>query len=512
MGNKVIYVSLDERNCNYELPYKLGRPAGLDIIRPDASIMSRHKQPCNIEALWEWLYENIRDCSHAILSLDMLVYGSLMCSRHHHMEAEECISLLDRLKTLKEINPEAEIHAFMLIMRTANYDNSSEEPDYWTLYGKKIWKLSWLTDKNSRVGLDECEQKQLEDLNKIIPGEHIEDYVNRRKKNLQVNLQALRLLNENIIDRLIIPKDDNSEFGFSTNDQEVIYGEIARYRLQDRVMVYPGTDEVGCTLVSRVLNRIGRDVPKVYVGYSSTLGPGIIAKYEDRPIHESIKCQIISAGCMMVDSYVHADIILMVNTPGRVMQECTQQGKFDYSYSNFRNLTEFVQRLKYFISIGKICVVADIAYANGADNELMQMLLKDKLLEGIAGYGGWNTAANTLGVVILQGVAAHSMGLRNIKDNYELFSCHITKIIEDWAYQANVLNYFVSEMSGKVGFDCYKLNGYGRMVSDEIINRVNLFIKENLIYNMTVRDISVKNVKLTWNRVFDVEFDICIEV
>lgn len=511
MSGKVVYVPLDERHCNYGYPYVLGKFSGMDIVRPPEEMMSRIKQPCDIESLWEWLYENVKDCDYAILSLDMLVYGCILSSRHHHMSVEESVARLNRLRKLREINSKVEIHAFNLIMRVANYDNNSEEPDYWEKYGTKIWKYSWLSDKDLKTGLDDNERNEFDELKGTIPSEYLSDYTDRRKVNLQVNLNALNLVEEDFIDYLVIPKDDTSEYGFSTRDQGIIYENIYKRGLQDRVLIYPGTDEVGCTLTARVFNRTRGFVPKVCVYYSSTIGPSIIASYEDRPINESIKWQLLSAGCMMVDSYKEADFILMVNTPGKYMMESYEQLKSDRTYINFRNLLEFVQKLKYFISCGKICVVADIAYANGADNELVQILMRERLLEKIAGYGGWNTAANTLGVVILQGVIASALRVRNIVDYPDFFSFHIQKIVKDWAYQSNVLWYIYGVLAVELGFDSYKLGEMKEKVAANIVVKLNEFIEKNLVKNLPVGNITVNSVKLAWDRVFDVEFDLNIK-
>ena len=51
MNKKVIYVPLDERNCNYGFPCQLGSTAGLEILRPPEEIMSRIKQPCDYDGL-----------------------------------------------------------------------------------------------------------------------------------------------------------------------------------------------------------------------------------------------------------------------------------------------------------------------------------------------------------------------------------------------------------------------------------------------------------------------------
>jgi len=506
--SKVIYVPLDERNCNLKMPVKIGSAVGLEVVTPDADLVGQYNTRGDADAVWEWLFENAKGCKYAVLSLDMLVYGGLVRSRRHHTGLEECYSRLDRIKKLREENPGMEIFVFMLIMRTSNANSSSEEPEYWAKFGKRIWSLSYLTDKKRRAGLDKAETKKLKILKGVVPSKFLDDYNGRRKTNLSVNLRALELLSNGIIDELVIPKDDNSEYGDSTKDNEVILSEAVRLGVCDKVMIYPGTDEVGSVLTARIINRIGNTKPRVFVNYSSTAGPAIIAKYEDRPINESLKCQILSAGCIMVESSEDADIILMANTPGIKMLEASEQAEFNHGYSNFRNLREFTERLKFYIQKGKRCAVADIAYCNGSDNELVRLLISENLIDKIVAYGGWNTTANTTGVVISQAVAAHSVNIGTARENDILFDMLLYKVIEDWAYQANVMNDVIDALEERGVADCYALGDSADAVAAEIHGKLNEFIGERL---QNVCNVNVKALWLPWGRTFDIDFDMVRE-
>lgn len=505
---KVIYVPLDERNCNLKMPVRIGAAAGLEVLTPSEEIVGQYKMQSDADAVWEWLLKNAKECQYAVLSLDMLVYGGLLRSRRHHSDTKECYKRLDRIRQLREENPQLKIFVFMLIMRTSNSNSSSEEPEYWEKYGKNIWSTGYLSDKKSRTGLDEAEENELKSLEGVIPAEFINDYTGRRKVNLAVNLRALDMLSCGLFDELVIPKDDNSEFGYSTKDNETILTEVMRLGIGNKVMIYPGADEVGSTLIARIINRISKTKPHVFVCYSSTFGSQIIAKYEDRPINESIKCQILSAGCIPVDTSEEADIVLMVNTPGIKMLECHEQTAFDHGYSNFRNLREFVERIKYYTQKGKHCAVADIAYCNGSDNELVGLLMSENLIDKIVAYGGWNTAANTLGVVISQAVAAHYSGNVSIRDNDRLFNILIYKVVEDWAYQANVMIDVVSGIMASGVADCYALGVSADSVADEICTKLNDFTGRHF---SDVGKVSVSAFRLPWGRTFDIDFDLSIE-
>ena len=81
---RILYVPLDERACNYEFPALLaGRTEDVALVEPPGGWMGFKKKPADIDALWAWLFENAGQCSHAILSVDTLVYGNIINSRTH---------------------------------------------------------------------------------------------------------------------------------------------------------------------------------------------------------------------------------------------------------------------------------------------------------------------------------------------------------------------------------------------------------------------------------------------
>lgn len=181
---KVMYVSLDDRACNYEFPYSLAELTdNITLLRPPYSLMGRLKQPADMEAIWEWVEQNASACQYAILSVDTLVYGNLLNSRIHHYTKEECSSRLERFRTLKAKAPALKIHAFNLVARVAAYDNNFEDPEYWSEYGYMIWCYTCLMDKQERKQITEQEQEQdeMHTLKDRIPKEYFDDFFARRE-------------------------------------------------------------------------------------------------------------------------------------------------------------------------------------------------------------------------------------------------------------------------------------------------------------------------------------------
>lgn len=72
-----------------------------------------------------------------------------------------------------------------------------------------------MTDKSERDNLSDAEQQELDGLREMIPRQYLNDFIERRAVNQGINHYALELAQYGIIDHLIIPLDDNSQYGFS---------------------------------------------------------------------------------------------------------------------------------------------------------------------------------------------------------------------------------------------------------------------------------------------------------
>ena len=99
---------------------------------------------------------------------------------------------LEILRTLKERNPQLKIYAFECIMRCPQYDSSEEEPDYYEQYGYALFKKKYLENKKERETLTEEEEKELSSIE--IPDNIVNDYVQRRDINCQMNQKTLEFL------------------------------------------------------------------------------------------------------------------------------------------------------------------------------------------------------------------------------------------------------------------------------------------------------------------------------
>lgn len=495
---KILYIPLDERPCNYKYPLQISKNcSNIEFIVPPMELLSKKKKPADIEALWCFVENNIMSSSYAILSLDMLIYGGLLASRLHQENLVILLSRTERLRKLKEINPSVKLYGFDCIMRVPGYSSSEEEPDYYGEYGENIFKVSWLRDKLERGHGTEEDKAAYEEYINNLPKEYHQDYFGRREKNYRVTETILHMVKENIFDYFVIPQDDSALYGVQSQEQGKHKSTIKELNIAHKVFMYPGADEVGCTLLARVINDINEKVPKILVRFSSTLGPTIIPKYEDRPYMETIKSHIISCGMSITDNSLDADLILMVNTPGIEMVESWEQGSLRTNQSH-RSLNEFVIALREYIRQGKKVIVADVAYSNGSDLELISLLAAEKIIDKLNAYGGWNTNGNTLGTVLSAGAASIYYGT-----NKEFLAY---RIIEDCGYQALVRQQVIGELPTQ-GLSYYDFKDKQAWVEERA--------KELLIkfYNNTVKDsfendIIINKAAFPWKRMFEIDLDL----
>ena len=109
---KILYVPLDDRDCNYEFPWLLSKMTeDIELLRPPYEWMGFLKTPAKRDKIWQWIFEQAPFCEYAILSVDTLIYGNIIGSRTHHYTLEECSQTMDLFRQLKGQNPHLHIHA-----------------------------------------------------------------------------------------------------------------------------------------------------------------------------------------------------------------------------------------------------------------------------------------------------------------------------------------------------------------------------------------------------------------
>ena len=494
MKTKIVLLPLDERPCNYEFPNKLFSHGDIEIVRPRK--LGNKKIPASFEVIDEFLRDECADADGLVISMDMLLYGGLIPSRLHHESRE---ALLDRIRILKEIrekNKKLVIYAFQVIMRCPDYSSDDEEPDYYRIYGKEINELGVAVHK-SRLGI-ESEVPVKMAMEKVDP-KCLDDYISRREINRYMNVETLQLARDGLIDALVIPQDDSSKYGYAAIDQKAIREKISEYNMEDKVLMYPGADEVELTLMARMLNFLAKKQPKIYVKYTSEMAKNIIPLYEGCTLSNTIKYHILSAGGLVTESYEAADIVLFMTAPAGGMEEAMTQPSEKLEYCVERNIAEMFELLKYCIREKKIVTIADNAYANGGDLSIIKILNNNHLLMKVDGYAGWNTSANTLGTALAEGVDSYLYGTSK---GHQSFLAE--RYVEDAGYCSVVRKGVTEKLPESMNyFDVREPDG---MVAGMVKEELEQFVKESL--SSEAEAMHITKVSMPWSRMFEVNLEV----
>ncbi|MBF1022731.1 MAG: DUF4127 family protein, partial [Lachnospiraceae bacterium] len=334
------------------------------------------------------------------------------------------------------------------------------------------------------------------------------DYLARRALNKQLSLQALELVKEGILESIVFPQDDSMRFGFPAMDQEEIRRRILTLGLTERAMMYPGSDEIALTLLCRLLLNHHGLLPKVYVKYLTDGARSLIPLYEGLPLSATTSYQLHAAGCVTADTCAEADIVLLETAPSGPMEEAWSQPSRSPSYfaeRNFPEMLSFIQRMR---SAGKVVTVADNAYANGGDLDLIRILDADHLLMDLQGYAGWNTNANTMGCAIAMGVCAFLYGEQGLfpdpASETQRRNFLISRYLEDACYQADVRQY-VTEKIRPLGFDYFDTGEEEGEVRDLILAELQIRIKTEL--SSLADRIHIRRLTLPWKRMFEIDLE-----
>ena len=330
---------------------------------------------------------------------------------------------------------------------------------------------------------------------KEVPDEILEDYLSTRKRNFEINKLYLDWQKSGFFETLVFSKDDCAEFGFNVQEAKTLE-KLGGF-------VKTGADEIPLTLLARAIQMTRRQEDKrtsLYHEKSLSSYPSqtslkvapifllpenkhLISNYEDVSIEKSVLGQLELAGCEVCEPE-NADILLYIN--------------------NFEDHQgEIVMKVdtKQFSGIwqkpDKPYMIADVRFANGADNAFVQKLFETDLDDNFYGYSAWNTSANTLGSLICAAVVMTSPAFLNRFaqrtapspklgegwDKVNFKKLQVIRFLDDWAYQANVRQAGTMEI--------------GKLMKPF---EEKVFKKLDVHYNV--------NYSFPWNRLFEVEIEL----
>lgn len=491
---KLIYVPHDNRPISDEQTAAVAERLGYEVVVPANNMLGDNDDFGNPDYLWSWLEGNAKNAEAAVLSADALLYGSLVGSRQHSYTTAEIIYRADKFIKFRKKFPKLRLYVFSSIMRTPKSGAASGhmEPPYYQSYGADIFRYTALNDKASTEKLTYREQKEQKFLQKLIPKNDLADWLGRREKNFAANEHLIDLTRQNTFDYFVLGRDDNAPFSQTHMESRnlIAYSQgLGREKFQN----IAGIDEIGMLLLTRAINDLRHEIPFVYVKYNWGTGERTVPSYSDEPLSRSVIDEITTAGAMTVTSPEKADLVLMINTNpnGKTYEAAARNNTIALHEGTayFAELVEEMTKKDYPVA------VADVAYANGSDNGVMEELRKRGLLFKLRSYSGWNTATNSVGFAIGEGLLARHM------DRAAINELLLTRYLDDWAYQGNVRNMVARQLTWLRGDGVYgRLDEKRNQVRARTVKMMTAFIEDNIMqipagYKLVV--------DFPWNRMFE---------
>lgn len=492
---KILYVPLDSRPCNFFQVVQVADKLGYEILTPPAELLGNRENRGDVEKMWQWLNETAPQADYAVLSTDALIYGSLVASRLHTLDAQTILERAERFKTFHEKFPYLQIYAFGTIMRTPRTgSHASAEPEYYYTHGAKIFQYTALIDKQEMGLLKDGDTRALKKLQADIPAEYLDDWFKRRAKNSDANELFIKYTRAGVFQYFLLGCDDSAIFS-QTHRESRKLTELASDMGKTVIQVTSGADELGMLMVARAINKDRDYMPFISVVYNDGVGAKTFPTYCNEPIGISVDAAIIAAGCMRIPANERADLVVAVNT--RANGKTYESADTKRNGSKLRgDLKNFMRRVNDLATKYPVAV-ADIAFANGADNALMNQLKQDDLLYKIRAYGGWNTATNATGFLIGAGSLTDAMTDEAVADLLT------TRYLDDWIYQANVRQEIVAASYGLAG-DGTPMNLKDKLPPlEQLLNRrMKEFAAANLTLPRRYR-LEDLTVTLPWQRTFE---------
>lgn len=434
-AEKLLFVPLDNRPVSLEYTVDSFRKAGVTVETPPLALLSSDRQNGDPDKLLQWLDTHAAGADGAVVSTDSLIYGGLVPSRTHELPESTLEARTKALLAFKAKHPGVPLYGFATIMRSPKWSSAPAEPAYYGQYGPKLFQWGALRDRDRLGLLKKKEKKELQQLEAEIPADIREDLLNRRWKNLTVLRHLADGLGQGSLDYLLLGRDDSAPYSEAHRDAAVLLegvDEAYGYKLRS----FSGADELGMTLLNRALNKARGVTPLVYAYYNEGKGPETVASYEDSPIRTSYRQHVLAAGGYPARFDKRADLVLGIYTPftGVTVGADTAANTDTLDEPGQR----FLDRTRDYVLQGANTGIADIAFGNGGSNALVKGLFtgyKDELGPlgyQLGSYAGWNTASNSLGYALGQGLLRPYL---SDGDRKELLT---TRYLDDWAYQSQV--------------------------------------------------------------------------
>lgn len=522
-SSRVLLIPLDDRPPCFQWVVKMGEIGDAEVVAPPRELLGKFTEFGKSDQIIDWVKkQNLKSFDAAVISIDMLAYGGLVAMRENQTDGQTAQKRLAFIREIKKAAPNMKIYAASVIMRLAPTGNVVNES-----YRANL--ANW-----AEISVDPNLRKETAELEKKIPAEALQNYKSARVRDLQTNLAAIKLVQDKVIEQLILGQDDAKPKGVHVADRERLIAEVNKLKLQSKIGVQPGADELSMLGLARALGDKFSYQPKIKAIYSSEAIRNQVMPYEDRPLHQTVSFQIESVGAREVQTEAEADILFYVYASrfekGRA-KSFAQEIK--NGYMNTSDGIGFDKReMKDFI-IADVDPKGDV---QGADPNFTEELKNQLIFQQVLGYAAWNTAGNTIGTALPHGMlfGLSSSRFKLNKNDYrnprkvaqmELLQNRIAeaqtwfllnRVLDDYQFHT-IVRPETNKLLKEKNWNVFRLEPQqARTTENEIAQRLRRTVAENLNRispvwkgksNIICENVSDFRFTLPWDRTFEGEID-----
>ena len=419
-----------------------------------------------------------------ILALDTWIYGGLIFSRKSRDSFEVCLERLSLLEHLVQQFKTVQFYGFATLMRLSNSNDATEEQAYWADYGAWIYRYSYLEHFLS-VHSDPTLEREWLELQPKIPSIYREDYRQLRERNFRVLESLLTLVTKGIFCLLYLGHDDSGQWGWNVQERLSLKTFIIQKQLQTCVLMYPGADELACTLTIKAL--LPSTLP-LQILHAIPHSEQHITLYEGIPLKDTLAYQAKAVGFELTH---RSNNIFAIYSPPFKQQDCFLERESVLDNAP----TPFINQVKEHLSQKQVVTIADIHYANGGI--LWQSLLEDPFWIQLAGYTAWNTTGNTLGMA-LAWLKAY------LNSSPATYLAHLTFLLERLADDGLYQGYLRQKLC----------EHYSQPVTEQTVEELKQLFHhyferwaQDLPSSLTLH---LKHLSFPWNRFFEIDLQLSL--
>jgi hypothetical protein len=243
--------------------------------------------------------------------------------------------------------------------------------------------------------------------------------------------------------------------------------------------------------------------------FASAAGAEITPEFESQPLWRSVESQISAAGAHSSPPG-EAGAMLFIHTPLDVQRDISQAPPVGQAPSLALQAERVIERLQAARAAGRLVGLADVAYCNGADPELIAALARTGARRDLQAFAGWNTAGNTVGTVVSQlCIQAVNVQHRGSAPHDSGRSLLLHRFIDDYGYQSCVRRRTLAHAEA-LGASPYALGEAREELEQYVTQELAPFAQEFCADSALCGDGEAPGevrASLPWGRLFEVELE-----